>query len=228
MGLRLLPALGSDWLNSNKHVSCVWPQDWREADEQSEVSSLNKAPPLPWKVSAGNAGTTPSGACGSVQFSRLDSATPWPAARQVSLSITNSRGELKLMSTESAMSSNHLLLCRPLPLLPSIFPIIRVWMSQLFASGSRSTGVSASTAVLQMNIQDWFPLGWTGWIVFLSKGFSRVFSNTTVQKHQLFGDQLSLWSNSHIHTWPLEKPQRVHRTSAKRDAHLLVPSNPGE
>ena len=76
MGLRLLPALGSDWLNSNKHVSCVWPQDWREADEQSEVSSLNKAPPLPWKVSAGNAGTTPSGACGSVQFSRLDSLRP--------------------------------------------------------------------------------------------------------------------------------------------------------
>ena len=58
-----------------------------------------------------------------------------------------------------------------------------------------------------MNIQDWFPLGWTGWISLLSKGLSRVFSNTTVQKHQFFGTQLSLWSNSNIHTWLLEKPQ---------------------
>ena len=66
---------------------------------------------------------------------------------------------------------------------------------------------SASTSVLPMNIQDWFPLGWTGWISLLSKGLSRVFSNTTVQKHQFFGTQFSLWSNSHIHIWLLEKPQ---------------------
>ena len=59
---------------------------------------------------------------------------------------------------------------------------------------------------IPMNIQDWFPLGWTGWISLQSKGLSRVFSNTTVQKHQFFGTQLSLWSNSHIHTWLLEKP----------------------
>ena len=77
-------------------------------------------------------------------------------------------------------------------------------MSQLFTWGAQSTGVSAS--VLPMNTQDWSPLGWTGWISLQSKGVSRVFSNTTVQKHQFFGAQPSSQSNSHIHTWPLEKP----------------------
>ena len=79
-------------------------------------------------------------------------------------------------------------------------------MSQLFTSGGRSIGVSASTSVLPMNTQDWSPLGWTGWISLQSKGLSRVFSNTTVQKHQFLGAQLSLVSNTHIHTWRLEKP----------------------
>ena len=81
------------------------------------------------------------------------------------------------------------------------FPI-----SQLFASGGQSIGVSASSSVLPMNIEDWFPLGWTGWISLQSKGLSRVFSNTTVQQHQFFGAQPSSQSNSHIHTWPQEKP----------------------
>ena len=79
-------------------------------------------------------------------------------------------------------------------------------MSQLFPSGSQSIGVSASTSVLPMNTQDWSPLGWTGWSSLKSKGLSRVFSNTTVQKHQFFSAQLSFKSNSHIHTWLLEKP----------------------
>ena len=79
-------------------------------------------------------------------------------------------------------------------------------MSQLFSWGGQSTGVSASTSVLLMNTQDWSPLGWTGWTSLQSKGLLRVFSNTTVQKHQFFGAQLSSQSNSHIHTWPLEKP----------------------
>ena len=79
-------------------------------------------------------------------------------------------------------------------------------MSQLFASGSQNIGVSASTSVLPMNTQDWSLLGWTGWISLQSKGLSRVFSNTTVQKHQFFGTQLSSQSNAHIHTWLLEKP----------------------
>ena len=78
-------------------------------------------------------------------------------------------------------------------------------MSQLFAWGGQSTGVSASASVLPMNTQDWSTSGWTGWISFWSKGLSRVFSNTTVQKHQFFGAQLSSQSKSHIHTWPLEK-----------------------
>ena len=79
-------------------------------------------------------------------------------------------------------------------------------MSQLFTWGGQSTGVSASASVLPMSTQDWFPLEWTGWISLQSKGLSRVFSNTMVQKHQFFGAQLSSQSNSHIHTWPLEKP----------------------
>ena len=79
-------------------------------------------------------------------------------------------------------------------------------MSQLFTWSSQIIGVSASASVLPMNSQEWSPLGWTGWISWQSKGLSRVFSNTTVQKHQYFGAQLSSQSNSHIHTWPLDKP----------------------
>ena len=119
--------------------------------------------------------------------------TPWTAARQASLSITNSQSLLKLMSIESVMPSNHLILCHSLLLLPSIFPSL--WSfprSQFFSSGGQSIGVSGSASVFPMNIQDWFPLGWTGWISLQSKGLSRVFSNTRVQKHQFFGAQLSL------------------------------------
>ena len=81
-------------------------------------------------------------------------------------------------------------------------------MSQLFASGGQSIGVSASASVLPMNSREWSPLGWTGWISLKSKGLSRVFSNTTVQNHQFFGTQLSSQSNSHIHTWPTGKTIR--------------------
>ena len=80
-------------------------------------------------------------------------------------------------------------------------------MSQFFASGGQNIGIWASASVLPMKIQDWSPLGWTVWISLQYKGPSRVFSNITVQKHQFFGTQFSLWSNSHIHTWLLEKPQ---------------------
>ena len=120
-------------------------------------------------------------------------ATPWTAACQASLSITNSQSLLRLTSIESMMPSSHLILCRPLLLLPSIFPTSGSFpMSQLFASGGQSTGVSASTSVLSMNTQDWSPLGWITWISLQSKGLLRLFSNTTVQKHQFFGTQLSL------------------------------------
>ena len=80
-------------------------------------------------------------------------------------------------------------------------------VSQFFVWGGQSIGVSASASVLSMNIQNWFPLGWTGWISLQSKGLSSVFSNTIPQKHQFFGAQVSYWSNSHIHTWLVEKPQ---------------------
>ena len=80
-------------------------------------------------------------------------------------------------------------------------------MSQLVTWGGQSIGISASASVLPMNTQDWFPLGWTGWIFLQFKGLSRVFSNTTVQKYQFFGVQLSSQPNSHMHTWPQEKPQ---------------------
>ena len=99
------------------------------------------------------------------------------------------------------------IVCRPLLLMPSIFPRIRVFpKGQFFTSGSQSIGVSASTSVLPMNTQEWSLLRWTVWFSLHSKGLSRVFSNTTVQKHQFFGAQLSSQSNFHIHTWPLEKP----------------------
>ena len=97
---------------------------------------------------------------------------------------------------------HHLILCHPLLLLPSIFPSIRVFSKE---SLLHIRWPKYSASVLPMNIQDWFPLGWTGWISLQSKELSRVFSNTTVQKHQVFGAQVSLQSNSHIHTWLLEK-----------------------
>ena len=119
--------------------------------------------------------------------------TPRTAARQVSLSITNSQSSPKPMSIESVMPSNHLILCHPFSSHPQSFPASGSFqMSQLFASGGQNIGVSASTSVLPMNTQDWSPLGWTGWISLQSKGLSRVFSNTTVQKHQFFCAQLSL------------------------------------
>ena len=90
---------------------------------------------------------------------------------------------------------------------PQFFPASGSFpRSQFFAWGGQSTGVSALTSVLPMNTQDWSPVGWTGWISLQSRGLSRVFSNTTVQKHQFFGAQPSSQFNSHIHTWPLEKP----------------------
>ena len=97
----------------------------------------------------------------------------------------------------------------PLSSCPQSFPVSGSFpMSQLFSWGGQSTGVSASASVLPVNTQDWSPLGWTGWISLQFKGLSRVvFSNTTVQKYQFFSTQLSSQSNSHIHTWPLEKPQ---------------------
>ena len=121
-----------------------------------------------------------------------DSATPWTAARQASLSITNSRSLLKLMSIKSVMPSNPLILCHPLFLLPSIFPGIRGFSNELalHIRWPKNWSFSFSSISPSNEYQDWFPLILTGWISLQSKGLSRVFSNTTVQKHQFFSAQL--------------------------------------
>ena len=135
-----------------------------------------------------------------------DFVTPWTAACQASLS-TISWSLLKLVFVELVMPSNHLNFCCPFSCLQSFpasgsFPV-----SQPFASGGQSTGASASASILPMNIQNWFPLVLTGLISLQSKGLSRVFSSTTVQKHQFFGSHPFILSSSHIHTWLLEKPE---------------------
>ena len=133
--------------------------------------------------------------------------TPWIASCQAPLSSTISWSLFKFMSIELVMLSNHLILCHPLLLLPQSFLSSRCFLvSQLFTSGGQSIGASASATVLPMNIQGWFPLGLTGLISLQSKGLSRVFSSTTVLQHQFYGAQPSLWSNSQIYTWLLEKP----------------------
>ena len=134
-------------------------------------------------------------------------ATPWTAAHQASLSIINSRSLPKPMSIKSVMLSHYLILWFPLLSCPQSLPASGSFpISQLFTWGDQSTGVSALASFLPKNTQDWSPLEWTGWISLQSKGLSRVSSNTTVQKHQFFSTQPSSQSNSHIHTWPLEKP----------------------
>ena len=133
--------------------------------------------------------------------------TPWIAARQATLSITNSRSSPKLLSIKLMMPSSHLILCRPLLLLPPIPPSIRVFSNEStlrirwpkYWSFSFSISPSNEHPGLISFRMDWLDL-------LAVQGLSRVFSNTTIQKHQFFGAQLSSQSNSHIHTWPLEKP----------------------
>ena len=143
----------------------------------------------------------------SVAQSCLTVATPWPAACQASLSITNSQSLLKFIPLSRWCRPTISSSVVPVSSCPQSFPASGSFpMSHLFTSGGQSIGVAASTSVLPVNTQDWFPSGWTGWISLQSKALSSVFSNTTVQKHQFFGSQPSSQSNSHILTWPLEKP----------------------
>ena len=133
-------------------------------------------------------------------------AIPWIEACQAFLSITNSRSSLKLTSIKSVMPSSHLILCRPL-LLPPVPPSIRVFSNESTLRMRRPKYWSFSFSIIpSKEHQGPTPLEWTGWIFLQSMGLSRVFSNTTVQKHQFFGTQPSSQSNSHIHTWPQEKP----------------------
>ena len=134
-------------------------------------------------------------------------ATPWTAAHQASLSVTNSQSLLELMCIELVMPSNHLILCCPLLLLTSILPSIRVFSNESVLHIRWSKYWSFSfISVLPKKSQGLSLSEWTGWISLQSKGFSRVFSNTTVQKHWFVSAQLSSQYNSYIHTWPLEKP----------------------
>ena len=154
-------------------------------------------------------GKTAKGPLSSVQslsYVRLF-AIPWITARQAALSITNSRSSPKLMSINLVMPSSHLILCHPLCLLLPIPPSIRVFSNEsaLYSRWPKYWSFSFNISPSNEH-RYWSPLEWTGWTSLQSKGLSTVFSNTTVQKHQLFGTQLSSQSNSHIHTWPLEKP----------------------
>ena len=153
----------------------------------------------------------------SVQFSSVQSLsrvqlfmTLWIAAHQASLSITNSQSSPKLMCIESVMPSSHLILCRPLLLLPPIPPNIRVFSNELTLRTRWPKYWSFSLSISPSNEHPGPGLvsfRMDCWISLQSKGLSRVLSNTTVQKHQFFGTQLSSQSNSHIHIWLLEKPE---------------------
>ena len=150
----------------------------------------------------------------SVQFSSVQSlshvwlfATPWIAARQVSLFITNSRSSLKLTSIELVMPSSHLILCCPLLFLPPIPPSIRDFSNESTLHMRWPKYWSFSFSIIPSKEHPGLISFRMDWLDSLqSKGLSRVFSNTTVQKHQFFSAQLSSQSNSHIHTWPQEKP----------------------
>ena len=133
-------------------------------------------------------------------------ASPCTAARQASLSSTTSQSLLRLMSIESLMPSNHLNFCHPLHLPPSIFPSIRVFSNEVALCIRWPKYWSFSFSISPSNeYSGLISFRLTGLISLLPKGLSRVFSNTTVQKHQFFDAQPSLWFNSHIHTWLLEK-----------------------
>ena len=152
--------------------------------------------------------------CVCVEFSSVQPislvrlfATQWIETRQASLSITNSRSSLKLTSIKSGMPSSYLILCCPLLLLPPISPSIRVFSNESTLRIRWPKYWTFSFSIIPSNeTQGWSPLEWPGWVSLQFKGLSRVFSSTTVQNPQFFGTQLSSQSNSHIHTWPLEKP----------------------
>ena len=150
-------------------------------------------------------------------------ATPWRAACQAFLSINSSRSLLKLISIELVMPSNHLILCHPLPLLPSIVPNIRVFSNESVLCIRWPKYWSFSFSINTSNeIQDWFPFGWTGWISLQSKGLSRVFSNTTVQKHQLFGTQKNHSFDYMDLCWQSNVLSRFVTAFLPRSKHLLI------
>ena len=150
-------------------------------------------------------------------------ATPWSAAHQASLSITDSRSSLKLMSIYSVMPSNHVMFCCPLLLLPSIFSSIRAFSNESVIWIRWPKYWSFSFRISPSNeYSGWFPLGRTGYVSSQSKRLLRIFSNTTVQNHQYFSSQLFLQSSSHNHTWLLEETIALtRRTFVGKEMSLL-------
>jgi len=138
-------------------------------------------------------------------LSHVQLCNPWTTVLQASLSFTISWSWLKLMSTESVIPSNHLILCCPLLLLPSVFPSIKVFSSEL-AHHIRWPQYWSFRIHTSREYSGLISFRLTGLIFVLSKGFSRVFSNATIWKHQFFHSQPSLWSNCHICAWLPEKP----------------------
>ena len=186
----------------------LW-QSMNRSPSGSSILGISQARILEWVVISYSKGCSVRTLFSSVQLlSRVQLfVTPWIAVHQVSLSITNSRSLPKLMSIELVMPSSHLILYRPLLLPPPIPPSIRVFSNESTLHMRWPKYWSFSFSISPSNeYPGLISLRWTGWISLQSKGLSRVFSNTTVQKHQFFSTQLSSESNSHINTWPLEKP----------------------
>ena len=186
----------------------LW-QSMNRSPSGSSILGISQARILEWVVISYSKGCSVRTLFSSVQLlSRVQLfVTPWIAVHQVSLSITNSRSLPKLMSIELVMPSSHLILYHPLLLPPPIPPNIRVFSNESTLHMRWPKYWSFSFSISPSNeYPGLISLRWTGWISLQSKGLSRVFSNTTVQKHQFFSTQLSSESNSHINTWPLEKP----------------------
>ena len=202
-----------EWVAISFPRGSFWPRNW------TQVSCIDRWILYCWATKEANRNESSTGPNSASLLLRISVSsvqslsrvrlfeTPRITAHQASLSITNSRSSLKLTSIELVMPSSHLILCRPLLLLPPIPRSIRVFSNESTLHMRWPKYWSFSLAwVLPKNTQDWSPSEWTSWISLQSKRLSRVFSNTTVQKHQFFGTQLSSQSNSHIHTWLLEKP----------------------
>ena len=184
---------GADLLKRLRHQEVTWPKIYKEREYKStHISYISRCNFNRKHISLVQS-------LSHVWFS----VTPWTAARQASLSITNSQSLLNSCPLSRWCHPTISSSVVPFSSYLQSFPASGSFqMSQFFTSGGQSIAVSASASVLPMNMntQDWFPLGLTGWISLKSRGLSRVFSNTTIQKHQFFGTQLSLLSNSQIHT----------------------------
>ena len=198
----------SVFLNRVEVGSLIWGCQkgfafWRALSSRFQLADFSLCPCLAVDLASSVTSSSVQFGCSVVS----DSANTWITAHQASLS-TQTPGVYSNPCPSSRWCHPAISSCVvPFSSCPQSLPASGSFpISQLFAWSVQSTGASAAASVFPINTQDWSPLGWTGWISLQSKGFSRVFSNTIVQKHQFFSTQLSSESNSHMHTWPLEKP----------------------